>query len=238
MAHMQACFPLHISQYLDKRDKEGGTAEAHTWRARLHYGARLYRLLAAMLLAATPVALLPGAASAVVPPAVAQLRRLADRMGTLAAGSCLALHRAFTQRQRAEEAKRRGQLQAADYEEDPGAALVSRADVRQRLKVRRGRAVGLGDLGGACLQHRQGSCCILPAPHCTPPPLFCRAYRLGTWAACGACCWRGAPPPPAAAARWCCRSRRRSAMLWSSVQATPSPLPLMKQFWSGWQTHC
>jgi hypothetical protein len=130
--------------------------DAHnSQQARLRYSARLYRLLAAVLLAATPVALAPagpaarlqrsgmpaasaggsGSSSAV---AAERLRRLAQRMAMLAAGSCIAVHREFRTRQNLEAAAAAaagGGMSAIAIEDDGGEALLSKGDVRARLKV-------------------------------------------------------------------------------------------------------
>lgn len=106
---------------------------------RLRYGARLYRLLGAVLLAATPLMPLP---PAVAPPGPAlastvdQLRRLAQRMAMLVVGSCLASQREFAEQQAARAAAAKKGLAALDAKDDQGSALSVLGDVRQRLQVR------------------------------------------------------------------------------------------------------
>lgn len=127
-------------QLLDRRDKEAAGTDARSRNDRLRYNARLYRLLGAVLLAATPLMPLP---PAVAPPGpglastVDQLRRLVQRMAMLVVGSCLAVQREYAA-QRAQAAAGRVGLAVLDVEDDLGSALRSLGDVRQRLQVRRG----------------------------------------------------------------------------------------------------
>lgn len=127
-------------QLLDRRDKEAAGTDARSRNDRLRYNARLYRLLGAVLLAATLLMPLP---PAVAPPGpglastVDQLRRLVQRMAMLVVGSCLAVQREYAA-QRAQAAAGRVGLAVLDVEDDLGSALRSLGDVRQRLQVRRG----------------------------------------------------------------------------------------------------
>ena len=169
--YIPAVSPSPAMQLLERREKET-VGDAHNSQlARLRYSARLYRLLAPVLLAATPVALAPagpaaaaagmpgrwggaamggssGASSAVV---AERLRRLAQRMAMLAAGSCIAVHREFKTRRDSEAAAAAavgGGLLAIAVEYDGGDALLSKGEVRARLKV------GWAGLGWAGLAHQ------------------------------------------------------------------------------------
>ncbi len=118
--------------------------DARSRADRLRYGARLYRLLGALLLAATPLMPLPPAVVPAGPSLAAvvdQLRRLLQRMSMLVVGSCLAVHREFVAQRAERAAAGRVGLAALDTEDDLGSALRSLGDVRQRLQVRPG---GLG----------------------------------------------------------------------------------------------
>lgn len=133
-----ACPPHLHPQLLERREKEAAGSDARARNDRLRYGARLYRLLGAVLLAATPLVPLPPAATPAGPAlasTVEQLRRLAHRMAMLAVGSCLAVHREFVAQRAARAAAGRGGLAALDVEEDLGSELLSLGDVRQRLQV-------------------------------------------------------------------------------------------------------
>ena len=140
--HAQAqtctCPPRLRPQLLERREKEAAGTDAHARNDRLRYGARLYRLLGAVLLAATPLVPLPPAAATAGPAlasAVEQLRRLAHRMAMLAVGSSLAVHCEFVAQRAARAAAGRGGLAALDVEDDLGSELLSLGDVRQRLQV-------------------------------------------------------------------------------------------------------
>ncbi|PRW59310.1 Cell division cycle-associated 7 [Chlorella sorokiniana] len=127
-----------LDELLERRDKEVAATDARSRADRLRYGTRLYRLLGAVLLAATPLMPLP---PAVAPPGpslaatVDQLRRLAQRMAMLVVGSCLAVHREYAAQRAAKAAAGRVGLAALDVEDDLGSALRSLGDVRQRLQA-------------------------------------------------------------------------------------------------------
>lgn len=120
------CTLLHM-QLLERRGKEATGSPVHAWRDRLRYGARVYRLLAAILPPLVQSPRLPALA-------VDQLRRLTQHMATLAAASLVAMQQEFSSR-RAAEGLGVGGAPPAEHEDEPGLRLSNKADVRQQLQV-------------------------------------------------------------------------------------------------------